>query len=211
MKKLYSPCSAVILAGGLNSRMGGRNKAFMKLGRETLLARISTVLKPLFNEVLIVTREPELYRDLPWRVVEDRLRVRSSLTGVHTGLCSAREEFIFVVPCDVPFLRAALVRLLLSEIDGDSDVIVPFHDRLYEPLCAVYGRRCIAPIEALLAKGDFTIYHLYDHIRFKPIPAERIRVADPDLISFFNVNTPEAYQRAQAHFRYGTPLEKTAP
>lgn len=205
-----APCSAVILAGGLNTRMGGRNKAFLKLGPETLLERILAVLAPLFEDLLLVTREPHLYEDQPCRIVEDIIAVRSSLTGVHAGLTHARENHIFVVPCDAPFLQSALVELLLDQIDARTDGVVPVHDRRYEPLCAVYGRRCIAPIETLLSQGDRTIYHLYDHIRLKPISADQIRRADPAMISFFNVNTPEAYQRAKAHFRYGTSLEKTA-
>lgn len=201
-------CSAVILAGGLNSRMGGRNKAFLKLGDRTLLGCILATLNPLFSEIILVTRNPQLYSDQPCRIVEDIIDVRSSLTGVHAGLSSASEEYIFVVPCDAPFLRPALVKLLLSEIDPASDVIAPLYDRHYEPLCAIYGRNCLPHIEDLLAQKDLTIYHLYDHIHLKTISKERIRQADPWMVSFFNVNTPEAYEMAQAHFLHGIPLEK---
>ena len=169
------PCSAVILAGGLNTRMGGRNKAYLKLGATTLLERILATLRPLFPEIIIATREPQSYQGHACRIVADRIDVRSSLTGVHAGLSSAREDFIFALPCDAPFLQPALIELLLGEIDPAFDVVVPRHDQRYEPLCAVYSRRCIAPIEVLLAQGDLTIYHLYDQVRLKTIPEYRIR------------------------------------
>jgi len=202
-----SNCSAVILAGGLNSRMGGRNKAFLDLGPATIIERILATLQPLFAEIMIVTRDPGLYAGQPCRIVEDVIAVRASLTGVHAGLKHAREEYIFVVPCDVPFLKPALVELLLDEIDTASDAIVPVYDQHYEPLCAIYNRRCIPHIETLLAAGDLTIYHLYDHIHLKTVAASRIRRVDPGRESFFNVNTPEAYQRALAHVQHQVPLE----
>jgi molybdopterin-guanine dinucleotide biosynthesis protein A len=202
-------CSAVILAGGLNTRMGGRNKAFLKLDGETLLNRILTTLESIFKEIILVARDARDYGEQPCRVVEDIIDVRSSLTGVHAGLSNTTNEYIFAVPCDAPFLMPALVRLMLNEIDGQSDVIVPVYDQHYEPLCAVYGRRCLPKVEALLGRGDLTIYHLYDHIRLKTIPAEQIRQADPLMASFFNVNTPEAYKAAQKHLQCGAPLKKT--
>lgn len=188
-------CCAVILAGGRNSRMGGRNKAFLKVGGETILERVLSRLRLFFDEILLVTRAPELYQERSVEVVGDVFEARSSLTGVHAGLARARAEYAFVVPCDAPFLHPNLIRLLLSELDPSADVIVPFHDGRYEPLCAIYSKNCIGPIEEQLKRNDFKIYHFFDKICLKTLPAERIRSADPEMRSFFNVNTPDAYQR----------------
>ena len=190
-------CCAVILAGGRNSRMGGRNKAFLKIGGETILDRVVKRLRLFFDEILLVTRSPRLYRDHSVEVVEDIFEARSSLTGVHAGLTHARADCAFVIPCDAPFIRPALIRLMLSELDASLDVLVPFHNGRYEPLCAIYSKNCIDPIEAQLKRENFKIYDFFDRIRLKTLPEERIKSADPEMLSFFNVNTPEAYRRCR--------------
>ncbi len=196
-KKNEITCCAVILAGGRNSRMGGRNKAFLEVGGETILDRVIKGLRLFFDEILLVTRAPAIYQEYSVEVIEDIFEARSSLTGVHAGLIHARSDYAFVIPCDAPFIRPALIRLMLSELDASLDVLVPFHDGRYEPLCAIYSKNCIGPIEDQLKRKDFKIYHFFDQIRLKTLPAERIKAADPEMRSFFNINTPEAYQRCR--------------
>lgn len=190
-------CSAVILAGGLNSRMGGRNKAFLKVGGREILDRTLDTLGPLFEDILLVTREPGPYRGRPVRVVTDVYDVRSSLTGIHAGLVHAAAEFVFMVACDAPFLQPALVRLLLGEIEPSADVIVPVRDGHYEPLCAIYSKRCIPFIEHQLDRQNFRIFNFFDDIQLKVVADERLRQVDAGMRSFFNVNTPHALQASQ--------------
>ena len=57
-------CCAIILAGGLNTRMRGHNKAFLKIDGQTILDRLLLRLKSAFSEILLVTRQPELYSSL---------------------------------------------------------------------------------------------------------------------------------------------------
>jgi molybdenum cofactor guanylyltransferase len=185
-------CCAVILAGGLNTRMRGRNKAFLEVGGKTILDRLIDTLQVFFTEILLVTREPALYAGRPVRVVEDIYDARASLTGVHSGLFHMQADFAFVVPCDAPFIEPAFIRTLLSEIAADVDVIVPVSGPFYEPLCAVYSRRCLPHIQEQLDRGDYKISRFYDRIRLKTIPLEKVLPAEERTRSFFNVNTPEA-------------------
>lgn len=191
-------CSGVILAGGLNSRMGGRNKAFLKVGGRDILDRTLDTLGPLFGDILLVTREPGLYRGWPVRVVTDVYDVRSSLTGIHAGLVHAAAEYAFMVACDAPFLQPALVRLLLGEIEPSVDVIVPVRDGHYEPLCAIYSKRCIPFIERQLDRQNFRIFDFFDDIQLKIVADEKLRQVDAGMRSFFNVNTPLAHEASQA-------------
>jgi molybdopterin-guanine dinucleotide biosynthesis protein A len=192
-------CSAVILAGGLNSRMGGRNKALLTIGGKRIVDCIVDALDPLFEEIMLVTRLPELYRDTSLHVVEDLLKVRSSLTGIHAGLTHARADYIFVVPCDAPFLQTDLIRLILDEVEPRYDVVLPRCGEFYQPLCAVYSKRCLAFIEEMLNQGDLKILNLFDKINLKEIPMEKLIQADPEERSFINVNTPEIYRLYKSH------------
>ena len=185
-------CCAVILSGGLNTRMSGHNKAFLEIGGRTILDRLLESLRLAFREILIVTRQPELYAGQDLRVVKDIYPDRSSLTGIHAGLVNAAAPFAFVVPCDTPFLQQGIIRLLLNELESELDVAVPFYDGHYQPLCAIYSRRCIPAIEAQLDRDDYKITNLFGGMNVRIVADEKIKAADPELLSFLNVNTPAA-------------------
>ena len=53
--------SIVVLAGGQSQRMGS-NKALLRIDdRETLIERVVNNLKPLSDDIVLVSNAPELY------------------------------------------------------------------------------------------------------------------------------------------------------
>jgi len=190
-------CSVVILTGGLNRRMQGRNKAFMRLGKHRFLTRIIAAATDCLEECLIVTRQTDLYREWPAKVVADRFTIRSPLTGIHAGLLSMRSEFALVTSCDTPFLKKAVVSRLLTALEPDTDVIVPASGTFFQPLCALYSRRCVPVIEDILGQGEVKVDRLYARVRVKRVAYRHFEAVDPELHSFFNVNTPSGLETAR--------------
>ena len=184
------PCSGVILSGGLNTRMGGENKAFLPVGKDRILDRLFNTFHGLFDEVLLVTNNPLQYVSWDMMIVTDLIPVRSSLTGIHAGLFHASSGHVFVAACDMPFLNKALVKAILDELEPKWDVIMPVTKDGLQPLCAIYSKRCIKHIEHQLRNQDPKIINLFSKVRVKEVPEQRIRMADPQLTSFFNINTP---------------------
>jgi molybdenum cofactor guanylyltransferase len=196
-KQPKTSCCAVILSGGLNSRMAGKNKAFLDVGGHTILSRLLATLEPLFEEILLVTRQPQIYADIPVKVVVDLFEDRSSLTGIHAGLVNADADHAFVVPCDTPFLQPSIVQLLFDTLEPEWDVVVPTMDGHYQPLCAIYSKRCIPVMETQLRRGDYKIINLFNRMKTKILPADQIKAADPLMLSFLNINTPQAHRACQ--------------
>jgi molybdopterin-guanine dinucleotide biosynthesis protein A len=194
---MQCPCSGVVLAGGLNSRMGGENKALLCVGGRRILDRLMAAFEGIFRQVLLVTNSPLAF--LPWDVtmVGDLFPVRSSLTGIHAGLFHASSGHVFLTACDTPFLKKELIKVLVEELEPKWDVVIPATEEGLQPLCAVYSKRCLRPIERQLAEGNARIIDFFSQVRVKKVPEERFRQADPQLLSFFNVNTPEALVRAE--------------
>lgn len=184
-------CSGIILSGGLNTRMGGKNKALLSLGGQTILDRLYNILQGLFDEVLLVTKDPVQYLSWDFMIVSDLFPLSSSLTGIHAGLFHASSTHAFITACDTPFLRPELIKALLDELEPKWDVIMPVTEQGNQPLCAIYSKRCIKPIERQLKNGDPKILNFFPKIKVKEIPEAELRSADPHLISFFNINTPE--------------------
>ena len=169
--------------------MGGRNKALLRLGNRYFLDCIVQALNGCIGNLLLATREPEVYEKWDIETVIDSFEVRSPLAGLHAGLVHMQTEYAFCTSCDSPLLNAEVVRILIDSIRPGVDVVVPASGTYYQPLCAVYSKRCVPFIEDLLTSGDLKMDHLFERVSVRKIPYSKIRAVDPNLYSFFNVNT----------------------
>jgi molybdopterin-guanine dinucleotide biosynthesis protein A len=194
------PCSAVILAGGLSSRFDGRDKALIEWNGRPLLDYIQNALRDRFRETLLVTNAPCRYAAWDMTLVTDLLAQRSSLTGIQAGLFYASQPYVFVTACDTPLLQPALIALLLDAVQNEVDVVIPKTDQGLEPLCALYSQRCLQLITHQLKRGDFRIRSFFQRAKVRHISETRLREADPDLRSFFNINTPQDLAEARRRF-----------
>jgi molybdenum cofactor guanylyltransferase len=202
------PVTGVILAGGLSVRLNRQNKALITVGDENILEHVLHVFRALFTEIILVTNTPLLYAAWDVTIVTDIYPVRSPLSGIYSGLLYAITPHIFVAACDAPFLQKELVKTVLDNIDSRADIFLPSSGKGLEPLCAVYSKKCLPHIERVLLKqiendsnaGDpeqrilkksLKVTSFFDQVRVKTIDEAQLRAKDPNLVSFFNVNTPD--------------------
>jgi molybdopterin-guanine dinucleotide biosynthesis protein A len=108
------------------------------------------------------------------------------------------------VACDIPFLQKGLVQTILDNIEPGIDIVIPETSKGLEPLCSVYSKKCLKPVEQQLIKQQLKIRHVFQKVRVKKLPEPILRKADPDLISFSNINTPEDLARAEQIATYTT-------
>ncbi len=174
----------------------GTNKALVKVGGVPLIERVVGLLAQLSDDLITVTNEPQLYAHLPARLIGDVWPGMGSLGGIYSGLRESRYEQALVVGCDMPFLNLPLLGYML-DLARDYDVVIPHFDGLMEPLHAVYGRACLGPIEAQLKAGDLRIISFLAQVRVRYLEKAELQAYDPQLLSFFNVNTPADLARAQ--------------
>lgn len=189
--------SAIILAGGKNTRIA-RNKAFIQLPTgETILQNTLNVLQKIFPEIIIVTNQKEAYLKFNVQVVEDLIKDSGPLGGIFTGLCYSVSKRNFVVACDMPFIKPALIRLLLGE-SGAYDVAIPEVNGEVEPLFALYSKNCIPMMFEHLQKQNLKMRKVLGELQVKKIGAKEIDQLDPQHLSFFNINTQEDLRRAES-------------
>ncbi len=191
------PCTGVILAGGMNTRFSGQDKAFLSVGGKRIIDRLYSIFNALFKDIILVTNDPYKYLEWDINIVTDLYPVRSSLTGIHAGLFYTSNPFAFFAACDIPFLKKELVEILINNIEQGIDVIVPETKAGFEPLCAVYSKECLKQVEQQVIQNKLAIRHLFKKRRVKKIPEKVLREKDPDLISFFNINTPQDREKAE--------------
>lgn len=95
----------------------------------------------------------------------------------------------------MPYVAPALVEHLLSQAAG-VDVVVPLIGSYYEPLFAVYRTTCLNWIEALIERGSLKITPLYAQVQVREVGERELRLIDPQLRSFVNINTPSQHRLA---------------
>ena len=183
-------CTGVILAGGLNTRFSGEDKAFFHIGGRTILDSIYDVYQAIFNEIIIVTNSPLDYISYDAIVVTDIYPTRSSLTGLHAGLYYSSNEYSFFVACDTPFVKKEMVETIINQIESSVDAIVPETSKGLEPFFSVYSKKCIKIIEHQLHQNHLKVRGFLEKVRTIFYPENKIKEIDPDLTSFFNINTP---------------------
>ena len=188
--------TGIIQAGGGSTRMGGEPKALMELGGRRIIERVLAALRPVVDDVLIVTNTPELYAFLELPMVADVYPNHGSLGGIYSGLKAAAGQAAFTVACDMPFLRPEIVELVVRR-SGEGDVVIPRVGDQLETLHAAYGKACLPHIEERLISGRLKITGFFPSVRVVEIAEEEIaRFCDPRLV-FMNVNTPDELRRAR--------------
>jgi molybdenum cofactor guanylyltransferase len=190
-------CTGVILAGGLNSRFLGRNKAFIDIGKHRIIDHIYGIFRSVFDEIILVTNQPMDYLDWDMTIVTDVYPVRSSLTGIYSGLFHASHPYIFVSACDTPFLKKEMVETVVAAIEPGDAVVIPETSHGTEQLCAAYSKTCLSLMERQIREEIYQIKRMFRKVRVRKIPEHILRERDAELISFFNVNTREDYTIAK--------------
>ena len=191
------PCTGVILAGGMNTRFYGQDKAFLSIGGKRIIDHLYSIFNALFEDIILVTNDPHKYLEWDINIVTDLFPVRSSLTGIHAGLFYTLNPFAFFAACDTPFLKKEIVETIIDNIEQRVDMVIPETSAGLEPLCAVYSKECLKPVEQHINQNKFKIQQLFQKRRVKKIPENILREKDPELISFFNINTPEDQEKAE--------------
>lgn len=188
--------TVAVLAGGQSSRMG-REKSFVPLKGKPMIAHTLARVQQLNLPVIVITNQPDSFRQFKLPLYGDVQPLRGSLVGLHAALYHSRADYTLCVACDMPLLNVDLLSQLITLRQG-HDAVVPMPAGRAEPLHALYHRRCLHVMERQLQNGEMHITRLYQHLNVRYMTEDEIRVFDPDLRSFTNANTPQELAAIEA-------------
>jgi molybdopterin-guanine dinucleotide biosynthesis protein A len=187
----------VILSGGLAVRYDGIEKALLRVGGIRILDRLYAIYRELFDEIILVTNCPQKFLEWDLLIVSDLFPIRSSLTGIHAGLFYMTNPYAFISACDTPFLKKEVVETVVGKVEAQIDIVMPETSAGFEPLCAAYSKRCLEAAQNHLEQEKLKVVKAFRKSRIKTISEKALRKIDPELQSFFNINTPEDLQLAE--------------
>jgi molybdenum cofactor guanylyltransferase len=196
------PTLGLVLAGGLARRMGGGDKARIKIGGVTILQRVLACLKPQCDRIIInANGDTARFADTGLPVVADSVPdFAGPLAGILAGLdwVSANapaHEWLLSVPGDCPFLPNDLVaRLHQARVAAGVPLACARSGEWRHPVVGIWPVALSQDLRRALVDENLHKIELWT-ARYG------IAIADwPDvpIDPFFNVNTPEDAARAEA-------------
>ncbi|MFA9447116.1 formate dehydrogenase accessory sulfurtransferase FdhD [Egicoccus sp. AB-alg6-2] len=183
-----------VLAGGRSSRMG-RDKRFVTLDGQPLLARAVGAVAAVCDEVTVVVATAEPLPALPVQVgvVVDSTPGQGPLGGLITALETAAGDVVVVVAGDHPDLQPAVLGLLartLAAADVDAVLLGDTHG-VAQPLVGAYRRSAHAPLSGAFASGERRATAVLDHLDVLVLPPGDWRAHDPAGTTLVDLDTPD--------------------
>ena len=149
--------SAVILAGGLATRMNGVDKGLVQLQQKPLIAHVITRLQPQVDEIFInANREITQYAAFGLPVLKDENEeFIGPLAGFSLGLQHAKHDYVLTVPCDSPLLPLDLAERLLSGMAASlADIAVASSEENAHPVFCLMKKSVLPSLQAYIESGE---------------------------------------------------------
>ncbi len=152
-----SDITAVVLAGGKGSRMGGRDKGLVPLANRPMIAHVLDALKPQVGNIVIsANRNLPLYRRFGFPVISDEQDgYQGPLAGLLNAMRHISTSWMLCVPCDAPLLPGNLATRLVQALEDKPGKLAVVHDGdKLQPAFALLSRHLEPDLEAYLNSGQ---------------------------------------------------------
>jgi molybdopterin-guanine dinucleotide biosynthesis protein A len=185
----------LVLAGGLARRMGGGDKARIRIGGSTILERVLARFQPQCAEVILnANGDPARFADSGLTVVPDSVPdFAGPLAGILAGLdwaAAHRPQIADVasVPGDCPFLPGDLVaRLSAARAAAGVPLACARSGEWRHPVVALWPVKLREDLRHALVEEDLRKIEIWTGRHGVATVDWPVAPIDP----FFNVNTPE--------------------
>ncbi len=194
--------TAAILSGGRSTRMGF-DKQLLTINEQYIFENNIKQLKTEFDDILVITNTPELYEDVPdIRTYSDIYPGMGPLAGLHAALTKAESQYVYIVACDMPVMNMEFAAFLKKQtLCFTTDVCASNADGHFESFNAFYSVNILPALEDTLAECYHEGLHtpgIYGFITMNDISStvideHTVRIIDPELSMFLNLNTPKEY------------------
>lgn len=187
---MISDISGVILAGGTNSRFGGRIKAKIEIMGKSIISRIIDTISVIFDELIIVTNTPtEFIEYQNLKLTSDEFLKIGPLGGIHAAIKASSKKAVFVFAGDMPLLdNNLIIQQIAAYEDHRCDILIPRLDEYLEPMHAIYNCSLRMAIENFISEDKSKAAREF----IKRADVRYFDVEDSEMTkaAFMNVNFP---------------------
>jgi len=184
-----------IIAGGKSSRMGGDEKAFLRLaGKNIIDLVIGRFDQQVDGLVINANGDPSRFAETGLAVVPDIITTLTTpLAGLHAVLRFAGgAEFVITVPADTPFLPLDLANKLVEKAETRGAAIARSAGRDHY-IVGAWKTSLLPELERAITTES--LFRVKDWVR--QVSAHVVTWTYVAYDPFFNVNTPEDLRAAE--------------
>jgi molybdopterin-guanine dinucleotide biosynthesis protein A len=177
--------AGAVLVGGRSTRMG-RDKALIEIGGIPMARRVADAMGAAGCDPVFAVGPANLAAGLD--VVIDEFPGDGPLGGILTALHAATPSPVLVMACDLPWVDAATIAVVLAAVERGRAAGAPPHvfmahaDRR-EPLCAVWMPSATVELQRSFDAGERAVHRVAAQLGVRDVP-----VPGRGLI---NVNAPD--------------------
>ncbi len=188
---MKNPFSALLLAGGLSSRMGS-DKAFLSYQGNPLWLHQLEKFKVIGAEKIFISRgsgqsDWECDETFVW----DRFEQAGPMGGILAGMEVAQNKWMMVLAVDLPMISVSVLQNLVAAASEDGGAVY-WNKSYFEPLVALYPTILKKEIQDSLEKGDRSIQRL---LRKWVEEKKMISIEIPSecIVQYTNVNSVQEF------------------
>lgn len=183
--------AAYILTGGKSRRMKGQDKLFLSYQGAAFHEHICRAFSSFSSVYLSVAAatDKKRYEALGLPMVADLVPGLGPMGGIYSGLSSCRENWLFVVACDMPLIdqkTVAQVMYSYQKTEGRQVMVTESGGRI-QPLFGIYPRTVLPVMEEMIREGN---YRMRDFVLRS---GARVLSLGEDSPVKVNINTEEEY------------------
>lgn len=179
--------TAVILAGGRSSRMGGDDKGLIEFRGKPMIDYACDIARQKVDKILIsANRNHGAYQAYGQVIVDSLSDYQGPLAGISAALEVCVSPYLLVLPCDSPLVSEALIDDLIKGMgDTDAEVCVAHDGEIMHATFAMIKSEMRSSLDRFLVSGERKMALWYRQQKLT-----RVDVSD-HLEVLTNINRPE--------------------
>ena len=151
------PITTLILAGGRGSRLNGKDKGLVSYAGKPLIEHCLETVSGLSEQLIIsCNRNQAQYKLFCENVVSDaNTHFDGPLAGISAASAICASEYLFTLPCDMPFVSASCAYSLAAALeDSTLDIAVAHDGSRRQSLVMIVRKHCLSSIQQYLHAGN---------------------------------------------------------
>lgn len=184
----------------------GRTKATLRVPEDgpTMLDRVLLTVRACCDQVVLVGNERSHVPDDVAGIEYLKDAGGGPVTGLIAALQACEHSRVLLAGCDMPFLSAVMVRLVIEHSFEVGRGVVPVAGRdggteKLQPLHGVYLQNQLEQVERAFKDGAHSLTDIVERLDLVRLRVDASMTGEEAMWSFFNVNTPEDLTVARRH------------
>ena len=185
------------MAGDFSEKFGS-NKGLALLLNKPLIKYLLDAVNHVVDEKIVVVDSKPLAETFSKvlgsniKIIVDKREAQSPLIGALTGFSEANGEYALLLPCDTPLVSREILALILELCINRNAAVPRWPNGYIEPLHAAYRvEPALDAAEKALNDGRLEMCSMTENLRgIRYISTLVLQQLDPELKTFFNINTP---------------------